>query len=264
MSAVTSNELFFADPCVLFAMHRESAAFLREFRPRQRFPDAPCRARFCGEAWLSVLVLETGMGMAAAQKTMEWLASGPRVGNVAYRPKVVLCAGFAGGLQENLDVGDVVLASEVLDVEGQRWPATWPPELPPGEWRPPLHRGSVLCSPRLVADSKEKRELGHKFGSLAVEMESAVVAQFCKRADIPFGCVRAISDTVQTSLSPRVVSLLSGSGVSPVAVAAGMLRAPGLAGELWRLAKQTRLAADQLGKALGELLTLTLPWAAEL
>jgi hypothetical protein len=36
-----------------------------------------------------------------------------------------------------------------------------------------------------------------------------------------------------------------------------------LAGELWRLALQSRRAAAQLAKALGELLTLTLPWMKE-
>jgi hypothetical protein len=32
---------------------------------------------------------------------------------------------------------------------------------------------------------------------------------------------------------------------------------------MWRLARQTRHAAGQLALALGDLLTLTLPWTAE-
>jgi hypothetical protein len=42
------------------------------------------------------------------------------------------------------------------------------------------------------------------------------------------------------------------------------LRSPNLLAEMLRLARQTRLAGRQLGKALGELLTLTLPFGAEL
>jgi hypothetical protein len=38
---------------------------------------------------------------------------------------------------------------------------------------------------------------------------------------------------------------------------------PRLGGELWRLAKQTQYASEQLGRALGELLTLTLPFSVE-
>src|SRR5262245_19467556 len=54
------NELTFDDPCLLFALHQEAREFLREFHPQQRFPGAPCPARFCGPSWLPVLVLETG------------------------------------------------------------------------------------------------------------------------------------------------------------------------------------------------------------
>jgi hypothetical protein len=43
-----------------------------------------------------------------------------------------------------------------------------------------------------------------------------------------------------------------------------LARSPGLAGDLWRLARQTKFAAGQLAAALGELLTLTLPFGAEL
>ena len=56
------TELAFDDPCVVFALGRESAAFRREFRPHQRFPGSSCRARFCGPPWLTVLILETGVG----------------------------------------------------------------------------------------------------------------------------------------------------------------------------------------------------------
>ena len=51
------------------ALRRESHAFRQEFRPHQRFLGAPCRAWFCGPAWLTVLVLETGIGRA---RMMRW------------------------------------------------------------------------------------------------------------------------------------------------------------------------------------------------
>ena len=65
------------------------------------------------------------------------------------------------------------------------------------------------------------------------------------------------------TVSPRLASLVSTGRVSPWRLALALLTGPGLMGELRRLAKQTRLAAEQLGKAVGELLTLTLPWAAD-
>ena len=45
---MTTDPLLFDDPCVLFALRHESAPFVRLFPVQQRFPGAPCRARFCG------------------------------------------------------------------------------------------------------------------------------------------------------------------------------------------------------------------------
>jgi hypothetical protein len=245
-------------------VRRESAAFYREFRPQQRFPGAPCRARFCGPTWLTVLVLETGVGADRTERAMAWLLGQPLFGSLSYRPKLVLSAGFCGALQAVRAVGDVILATEVADTAGRVWPATWPGGLPAGEWRPPLHRGRLLTVPQLVAATEQKRELGERHQAMAADMEAAVVARSCSQHRVRFGCVRAVSDDVQTGLSPRLVSLLSGGRVSPLRLAAALAREPRLAGELWRLARHTRFAADRLALALGELLTLTLPWGRDL
>jgi adenosylhomocysteine nucleosidase len=256
---VPVNEVLFEDPCVLFALRREARPFLREFPPQQRFPGAPCRTRFCGPVWLTVLVAQTGVGPERTARALDWLLGKPRLVNVPYRPKLVLSAGFAGALQPGLLVGDLVLATEVVDENGKAWPCTWPATELRGRWEPPLRRGRLLTAAKIIEAPAVKRALGQKFDALAVDMESAAVAERCSREGVPFGCLRTVSDDVDTALSPRLAALLTGGGVSPWRVATGVLRSPGLAGELWRLAKHTRFAAGQLGKALGELLTLTLP-----
>jgi adenosylhomocysteine nucleosidase len=254
------SDLAFTDACVVFALRREAAPFLRTFRPQQRFPGAPCRARFCGPSWLTVLVLETGLGPGAVEAALTWALGAPPFGNVPYRPKLVLSAGFSGALRQGLHVGDLVLATEVVDTEGNRWPATWPGELPPGQWQPPLKRGRLLTVPALVGDAGEKRALGERSGALAADMETAAVARLCHKHEVPFGCLRAISDDGDTPLSPQLVGLLKRGRVAPLRLAAALARRPALAGELWRLARHTRTAARQLARGLGEVLTLTLPW----
>jgi adenosylhomocysteine nucleosidase len=255
------NDLAIEDPCLLFALRREAGPFLREFRPTQRFSGAPCSARFCGPAWLSVLVVETGIGPQAAHAALEWLLRPAVFGNLPCRPKVVLAAGFAGALQEGYRVGDIILATEVVDQAGTCRRTTWPGELPEGTWRPPLLRGRLLSIPTLLGTPEEKRRLGQQHAAIAVDMESAVIAQLCQQHGIPFGCVRTISDDVDTPLSPRLVGLLAQGRVSPWRLTAALLRSPRLVGELWRLRNHTQSAAEQLGRALGELLTLTLPWS---
>jgi hypothetical protein len=117
--------------------------------------------------------------------------------------------------------------------------------------------------PELASAPARKAELAKMHQAHVVEMEAAIVARACARNEIPFGCVRAVSDCAETSLSPRLVGLLQGGRVSPPRLVVECVRSPRLIGELWRLAGATRHASQQLGKALGELLTLTLPWSAE-
>ena len=149
-------------------------------------------------------------------------------------------------------------------MRGQSWRVTWPGELPAGEWRPPLHCGRVVTMDRLIGEPETKTNLARQYDALAVDMESAAAAEVCVRHEIPFGCVRAVSDDVDTRLPSELVDLLSGGRVSPLQLAKTILRSPGITREFLRLRRQTRLAAVQLGKALGELLTLTLPFGAEL
>jgi adenosylhomocysteine nucleosidase len=242
-------------------LRREAAPFLRLFPVQQRFPGAPCRARFCGPSWLTVLVLETGPGAEAARRALDWLLAAPVLDNVSYRPKLVLSAGFCGGLKPGYRAGDVVLADEVADPEGGKWPVPWPGDLAAGEWQPPLHRDRLLCVPRVVGDVADKRALAERHGAGVVDMESAAVARACGRAGVPFGCARVVSDDCETALSPKLVSCLGAGRVAPLRLLAVTATSPGLVPQMWRLARQTRHAAGQLALALGELLTLTLPWS---
>jgi adenosylhomocysteine nucleosidase len=257
------HDISISDPCVLFALGRESAPFLREFRPHQKLPGAPCWARFCGPSWLTVLVLRMGIGPGAAERALAWLMKSAQLDDVPVRPKLVLMAGFAGALRQGLRAGDVVLATEVVDAEGQRWATSWPGELPSGEWVPPLHRGAILTCRRVIVTAEEKRSLGEQHKAIAVDMETAVVAHWCQRMQVPFGAVRSISDDVNTSLSPRLAALISGGNVSLFRVLPALARSPGLLPELMRLKRDTATAALQLGRALGELLTLATPWGDE-
>jgi adenosylhomocysteine nucleosidase len=187
-----------------------------------------------------VLLLETGVGPAAVRRALDWLAD--------RSPGLLIAAGFAGGLREPVPVGSVLVAAEVVDADGRHWPTTWPVD-PCG-----LPVGRLLSVPRLVSDPAEKRRLGQTFGALAVDMESAAVARFASERGLPFGCVRAVSDTVDTGLSPRLLPLLAGGRVRPLKLAGAVVRSPGLVRELARLARDTRRAADRLADALGQLL----------
>jgi adenosylhomocysteine nucleosidase len=188
-----------------------------------------------------VLILETGVGRGAAGAALNWLLGASALG----RPGLVVYAGFAGALDAGLRVGDVLVAKDVIDASGRSWATGWPDQ--PGQAR-------LLTVPRLVGSPREKQRLGHHHRADAVDMESAYVADRCARHGIRFGCVRAISDHAHAALSPALVGLLSGGRVSPHRALSVLLREPSMLGALWRLARDTRVAAMALAGALGRLL----------
>lgn len=238
------NEITFTDPCILFALHREAGPFLQSNRPHLRFPGAPCWAGFCGPAPHTVVV--TGVGPTKLEAALGWAFSNPLLGN--YRPRLVLSAGFSGALVENLQIGDIILATEVMDEAGNCWPAST--DRRPGG----AQLGRILATPKLIGDPHEKQSLGQTHQALAIDMESASVARLCAKHQIPFACVRAISDRADQALSPHLTSLLGGSRVSPFKLLAGLVRHPSLVMELRRLARDTNLAARSLATALTALL----------
>lgn len=243
-------------PCLVFALRRESMYLRRAYPCRQRFPGAPCRAEFRAggagfqpaslsgrlETCPTVLMLETGVGASAMETALRWCLSGPRFGNVPYRPGLLICAGFSGALQPELHVGDLVLATEVVDLQGHRWPALRPAALAEHD----IPSGRLLTVPDLVGCPQEKQRLGRQYEAIAVDMESAVAARLCHQHNVPFACLRVLSDDCQTILSPHLVDLLRQERVSLPRLAARVLRHPKLFGELWRLARQTRRASRQL------------------
>jgi adenosylhomocysteine nucleosidase len=230
-------------PCIVFVLEREALFFRRSFQVRQTLAGAPCRAHLGDVAGTPVLVLQTGLGAEAAARAVTWI-----LGDPSYRPRWVLSAGFSGALRPDLRVGDLLLATEVVDAEGNQWRATGVEE------RLPWRRGRLLTSPRLVAGPREKQELGARHDALAVDMETAAIAQVCHRHQVPFGCLRAISDDWNRPLSPQLVDVLRGGRVSPLRLMSVVLRRPRLAGELWRLARHTRIAARQIHQGLTAIL----------
>ena len=187
-------------------------------------------------------MLETGVGAAAMEAAVRWCLSEPRIGEAAYRPRLLLSLGFSGALQADLSVGALVLATEIVDGEGNCWPALHPTHFTTHT----IALGRLVTMPDPIGDPIEKQRLGRQYQALAVDMESAVAARICHERHIPFACVRAVSDDCETALSPHLVALLRRGRVSAMRLAALVVRHPSALVELERLARHTRTAAKNL------------------
>ena len=217
--------------------------------------------------------MEIGVGPEKTKRALDWLASRwevpklviPGLSSIpltsslrfSQRPPFLVMAGFAGALSSALRVGDIFLASDVVDMDGNvvdmdgnRWPMT-SPHNPSNDH---VRHGRLLTSPRMIGDPAEKRRLHEAHAAQAVDMEAATVARFCHEHGVPFGCVRAISDNVDTALSPHLVSLLGTGQVSISRLLATLVRHPTVIASLLKLARDTRLAALALSAALARML----------
>ena len=150
-------------PVVATALHVERAALRRSVRP--------------------VEVVRTGMGRAR---------SGRSATSLRQSASGVLLAGLAGGLAEQVEPGDLVVASEVVQ-DGCRTPVPSGPLLAGALRRRGLrvHLGPLACSEQVVS-GRRRAELAAT-GALAVDMESSSCADAL--AGRPFAVVRAVVDT---------------------------------------------------------------------
>jgi adenosylhomocysteine nucleosidase len=242
---------------ILFALEREAAPFRRAARElclTQARSASEGKAISCSRfgpvsnqtagSIEQIHIHVTGVGRRRTQVAMEQILI------ESDSPRCIIAAGFCGALQPKLRVGDIVIAREVVDVAGHMWP-THSVLIPQDK-----QCGRILTANGLIANSAEKRQLGDFHKADAVDMESAAVAEASSARGVPFLAVRAVSDAVDTELSPELLRLLSGGNVSAWKAFRALLKKPALMGEFRRLARDTRLAARNLAKALLNIIQL--------
>lgn len=108
-------------------------------------------------------------------------------------------AGLAGGLVPELRAGDVVVATELVDVQGRlALPGARELAARLRQAGHPVHLGTITASPHVVSSPAERTQLAAT-GAIAVDMESAVLARALV-ARVPVSVVRVIVDTPATPL----------------------------------------------------------------
>jgi adenosylhomocysteine nucleosidase len=196
-----------------------------------------------------VVVVHSGAGRTAAANATAALIAG-------HRPRWVISAGFAGGLDPAVRRHDLLVADALVDVAG----ATQQLELPlPRDWfatEKRLHLGRLLTGDRVVRLPEDKRTLGRTHQALAVDMETCAVAEVCRDRHSPFLAVRVITDAVDDTLPPDLEHLLRQKSTAGRwgAALGTLIGRPESIKDLYQLQQNALQATDRLAEFLGRVI----------
>jgi adenosylhomocysteine nucleosidase len=171
-----------------------------------------CRRQVAGPCVLGdgSLLCVSGVGCAnAARAAQELVAAGAQA---------LLSWGVAGALDPAIGAGAVLLPAEVLRPAAaagsaplQRYPTSriWRERVAAAlQPHAQASAGALLTSALPVAEAQLKARLFQDTGAVAVDMESAAVAQVAAEHQLPFIALRVIVDTASVSLPASVMRLI--------------------------------------------------------
>lgn len=158
---------------------------------------------------IEVILLKSGIGKVNAALSTTLLLD-------RYQPDYVINTGSAGGFHSSLNVGDVVISTEVrhndVDVTAFGYeygqvpglPAAYTPDAKLVEIATKkaeeitdiqVAKGLIVTGDSFLSDPDKVEFIRSKFQNLyAGEMEAAAIAQVCHQFEVPFVVIRALSD----------------------------------------------------------------------
>jgi adenosylhomocysteine nucleosidase len=164
----------------------------------------------------------------------------------ASKLETIVSTGFCGALDPGLREGQIVVATEVLDLQTQqKFVACGVTATDTA-----VASGVVVTEDRVAQNAAEKQTL-YASGAIAVEMEAAAVAARAKRAGLPFACIKVVSDRADESFGIDLNRMRSADGrLRRGKISFHALTHPKLIPELFRLKRRSEEAAKVLGEFL--------------
>lgn len=236
---------------IVFALPIEADAFARSVQEVVSIEAAGLTFHQGRVAGRSIAWCVGGTGAAAAAKATRLLVAG-------HQPRLIVSAGFAGGL-----VPDLVRGTVLEPVLGLREAGGAPlalgirpaPTLPSSPSATDVAGAAIVSVDLVVTSPAAKRALAAATGAILVDMETYAVAEAARDARLPCAAVRVVSDTAGQEL-PREVTALSRpqSGMRRLGAALGAIgRRPRAALDLWQLWENAVVDGRTLGRAVEDL-----------
>lgn len=165
---------------------------------------------YCGKyEGVEIIVVKAGIGKVNAAMCTQCLIDN-------YKPDAVINVGVAGAINDDLNIGDIVLSTYLqehdFDVTAFGYEKGVIPRLDSSKFYADeklvdlaysfnndfkeinLHKGVIVSGDVFVSSRLLKDELESKFNAYCAEMEGAAIAHVCYLQNVPFLVIRSMSD----------------------------------------------------------------------
>ena len=186
-----------------------------------------------------VVIVRSGIGKVNAAACTQILAD-------EFAVDAIINTGVAGSLKAEIDIGDIVLSTDVLhhdmDARGVGCPLGQIPDMDvfsfeaDGELRSlakevcekvnpdiKVFEGRVVSGDQFVSAKETKERIAANFQGYCTEMEGAAIAQVSYLNQIPFLIIRAISDKADDSASMTYSTFVTKAAEHSVRLVKGLL-----------------------------------------
>jgi nucleoside phosphorylase len=164
---------------VTFALPAESSEFLRRLGNKSRADRNGISIVRGTIDHRSIEVIHTGVGENICTQ---------RIGRFLENQQFdfLISAGFAGSLNRELQVNDLLVAKNFSTVDLKH--AQSLPNVS-------IHAANMLTAPALIDSGEERERIARESGASAVDMETESIARACAAHGIPLLALRVITDT---------------------------------------------------------------------
>ncbi len=172
-----------------------------------------------------------------------------------HQPRWLIAAGFAVGVIDDVQRGQIVVAREVTNVDGEIFPADTK-SAGAVDLAPNIKFGrlvSVPTAPRTVA---EKRQLFAMTAAIAADQHSLALAKLCGERGVRFLSIRVLVDDATADAEPESKSVFHPSASYRAGgIVGAFLSGSGRAERVWKI----RAAASRHATRLAEFLARLVP-----
>jgi adenosylhomocysteine nucleosidase len=165
---------------VTFALPAESSEFLRRLGNKSRANRNGISIVRGTMHDRTIEVLHTGVGEKACRERLRRFLDDQRF-------KLLFSAGFAGSLNQELQVNDLLVAKNLSTVDLKQAQSSLS--------NMSIHAVNMLTVPTLIHSSEERKRIARESGASAVDMETEFIAHACAARGIPLLSLRVITDT---------------------------------------------------------------------